>query len=467
MLPSQHHLAHHLRSFTAADATLAAVFAAVVALFAISPMLLERFGYHYAVPGGFPWEKLHPGTIFVMMALGLRIAFANSRAQMASRIFGRDPLILLYLAAVVVAAFHAALVSGNPVTILVDTWVLPALLVLLLDGIRPDVRRGIALTICALMAINAVIAMLEYLTGWHLTPLNFSEAPIDPSQMGSGEPEVQIAFQGWRATALLGHPLENAIVVGAFCLCLASRETRWLPPFIRFPLLGLSLASLVAFGGRVSMVFTILGVVALGLLALARRLASGGIDLRRGMGLVMLGLPLLGGVGLAVAATGFFDRTAARFSEDSGSTNARLVIWDMFTPLSWSDLLLGPDPAVVQITQRLLGIELGIENFWAALVLTYGLIVACGLFAALGLLCWRLVTIGGAAAATMLVFFVTVASTSTSLSSKTTALGLVTLMILVFPREDSVLAEGSGDGRAGNLGRRRGREAVGRSREDA
>ena len=439
MLPSFDHILR-LPRIAPANAAVVATFAAVVVLFGVSPMLLERIGYHYAISGGFPWEKLHPGTILVMIALGCRMAVAERRMHTAARIFGRDPLILVYLVPVLIAAFHAALVSGNPVTILVDTWVLPALLVLLLRGLHPEMRAKLALTVCALMALNGGIALVEYLTGWRLVPLGFSEAPIDFSQMSTGEPGPQIAFQEWRATALLGHPLENAIVTGAFTICLASRAMQWLASSIRFPLLAVSLAALVAFGGRVSLVLATFAVVALGLVSLSRRLASGRVDVTRMMGVALLGVPLLGAGVLAAAASGFFDRAVARFTDDSGSANARLVIWDMFAPLSTSDLLLGPDPAVVQLTQRLLGIELGIENFWAALVLTYGLIVAGGLFAALALLGWRLITIGGSAAAVMLAFFILVASTSTSLSSKTTALGLVTLMILVL----QIRTDGSG-----------------------
>jgi hypothetical protein len=40
----------------------------------------------------------------------------------------------------------------------------------------------------------------------------------------------------WRATALFGHPLENAMLMGAFLICMASRGTAWLGTRLRLGL---------------------------------------------------------------------------------------------------------------------------------------------------------------------------------------------------------------------------------------
>lgn len=403
----------------------ALLIASVVALFSISASLLDHFGYHYETSGGLPWEKFHPGTILAVLAVAARIVSADHPSRTAGRIFGRDTALLVCLAAVGVAAAHALLVSGYPFTALVDTFVLPVLVIILLTDLRPAHRRRLALVVCGLMAANALVALAEYLLGWRLVPL--PPPPYDPLQ-----PDPDGGNLEWRATALLGHPLENAIVTGSAILCLASRAANWLAPAIRFPLLILSLAALVAFGGRAALVLTLLMLAMIVAFHAARHLASGKAVSSRAVALVLLAFLAVSAVAAAVLSSGFLDRFIERFSDDAGSANARIVMWDMFRPFSWTDILLGPDPGVMQLQQHLLGIELGIESFWVALTLTYGLIVACVLFCALAIIAWRLVVLRGPGAGVVLLLYFAVASTSTSLSSKTTGLALVTALILLW-----------------------------------
>ncbi len=407
-----------------ADASLAATFACAVALCGMSEALLDKLGVHYTRSGGLPWEKFHPGTILAVAALAARIASAERPSGAVRRILRREPAMLFFLFTVGVAACHAVLVSGNPVTGLVDTFVLPALLVLLVEDLREDLRRRLAALVCVCIGLNACIGLAEFVFDWRLVSVEIPEGAYDPTDY-----HMQAAID-WRATALLGHPLQNAVITGAFILCIASSGCRWMPIALRVPLAAVSLLSMAAFGGRASLVLTVLGLVAFALWAAARHLASGGEPPRRGVALGLVAARFLVAGAVLAAGSGFFDKLADRFVNDAGSAKARLVMWDMFDPLSWTDILFGPDPAVVQLTQHLLGIDLGIESFWVAMTLYYGLIGASGLFIGLGVFTWRLISARRRGAAPVLLFYFAVASTSTGLSSKTTGLALVTLMIL-------------------------------------
>lgn len=405
-----------------ADAALALMFACAIALCGMSEALLDRLGLHYTRSGGLPWEKFHPGTILAALALAARIA-SFEHAEAARGFLRRERALLIFLLAVLIAALHAVFVSGNPVTGLVDTFVLPVLLVLLIDDLRPDLRRRLAVVLCVCVGLNACIGLSEFLFDWRLVPAAVSD-PYDPTDY-----RAQAAID-WRATALLGHPLQNAVVTGAFILCLASGGCRWLPTGIRILLVTVATLSMAAFGGRASLVLTVAGLVAFAGGAAARHLLSGRRLPHRRLALAFIAAPFLAMGVVLVIESGIFSKLIERFVDDQGSAKARVVMWDMFDPLSWTDILFGPDPAVVRTTQRLLGIELGIESFWVAISLDYGLIVASGLFLGLGLLSWRLIASRRPGAASVLLFYFAVASTSTGLSSKTTGLGLVTLMVL-------------------------------------
>lgn len=421
-----------------ADIALALTYVSITSLLVKSGTLLEHLGYHYIKPGGFPWEKFHPGTLIACCALAARILAANDVKAETRRLLASDPLISLYLLSLVIAAAHAVVITKNPVSGLVDTFLLPVILFALTKDLDPRIRRSLALLICAFMAGNACIALAEYLTGWRLVPVVVDFRIPEPGQAPDpdADPGALVALFDWRATALLGHSLENALVTGALILCLASPGTRWLRPMFRFPLLALSLLALVAFGGRSSLVLAIAGALLFGIAAAARKLAAGTSISRRGTALALFSIPIVCSVAWVAVESGFFDRLVSRFVEDSGSAAARIQMWDMFQPLTTWQILLGPDPDVLRLQQHLLGLELGIESFWIGLTLAYGLIIATLMFIGLALLAVRIVLSSGPGASAILIYFFLNASTSTSLSSKTTTFGLVILLILVLLQKD-------------------------------
>lgn len=422
-----------------ADIALLLTYVSITSLFVKSATLLEHMGYHYITPGGFPWEKFHPGTILACCALLVRILAADDVKAEARRLLVSDPLMALYVTAIFIAAAHAVLISKNPATGLVDTLLLPVILLALTKDLDPRIRRSLGLMACAIMGLNACVGLVEFLSGWRLVPVAPAgfvmpdpSRPLDPdANMG-----VLAALSDWRSTALLGHPLENAFMTGTIMLCLAAPGARWISPLVRFPLMGLSLVAMAAFGGRSSLVLSVLGMALFGAIAVARHLAAGAAIPKRGAALMLFALPIACALIFVVAQAGFFDKFIMRFIEDSGSAEARIYMWQMFEPFTVTQILLGPDPEVARVQQHLIGLDLGIESFWIGLTLAYGLIVASMLFIGLGLLAWRVVTISGPGAAAIMVYYFVNASTSTSLSSKTTTFGLVVLLVVLILQAD-------------------------------
>jgi hypothetical protein len=86
--------------------------------------------------------------------------------------------------------------------------------------------------------------------------------------------------------------------------------------------------------------------------------------------------------------------------------------------------------------QRLEGLEFGVESFWLAFALSYGLVMTTVLIVGLAAFVVSIVQLSGRGAVPVFLFFFAVASTSTSLSSKTTGFGILTMLILLVLRRD-------------------------------
>ena len=193
---------------------------------------------------------------------------------------------------------------------------------------------------------------------------------------------------------------------------------------------------MVTFGSRVSLSLTLLftGLLTLRRIAifLMRRERLG----RNAAILAVLSVPAFAGVCAYLAEKGFFDPLIERFGNDVGSAATRVTMFEMFRPIHLYDLLFGPDQAVIATWQRVEGLEFGIESFWVGMPLIYGLVVSVVLFAGLACFCHAIMKMGGRGTAVILLTFFLTASTSASLSGKTPALGMVTIMILLFLRKD-------------------------------
>ena len=188
----------------------------------------------------------------------------------------------------------------------------------------------------------------------------------------------------------------------------------------------------MTFGGRVALGLVVAmsaalwGVRAIRALRVGRRLGL------RWLAAACVLVPIAIGSVLVAIESGLLDKFLDRFVSDDGSAEARVLMWRLFEPLSGFDLVAGPDQDVVKLWQRLQGIELGIESFWAGMPLGYGLAVTAivltgwvGLFAYLS-------KATGRASWWPVLYFMLVASTSAGLASKSVSLGTMVVCALVF-----------------------------------
>jgi hypothetical protein len=138
---------------------------------------------------------------------------------------------------------------------------------------------------------------------------------------------------------------------------------------------------------------------------------------------------------------GIFDKMLLRFSSDKGSAHARYATFDLLSHFDWRELVLGPNPVRASALQNQFGLKYGIEDFWIASIVQFGMIHTILLTIGLvGLFAEILRRASGAAWAIVLLVVV-VAASSVSFSSKNIQLAQFVLLItLLLPRQPRIAA---------------------------
>ena len=425
------------RRVICADLALLATVGAIVGIFALSPVTLEGFGISYVTSGGGVLTKVHPSTLIAVLALVLRCLSTQRPLRTAWRLATDDAGVVLLLGAFAIAVFYALRIAHTPFTPLIDTFVLPALVFLLLRDIDPTIRRALAIIVGLLFCANAVIAITEYLRHWHFIKISVPAGATSDPMRGNATFDWRAELANdWRATALLGHPLSNGLATGAFIMCLAAAGTRWIPLAVKVPIVLLQAVAMLAFGARTALVLSIgstlwlVGSHSLVMVREGRRIGP------RQMALFLVAIAVCVLLASVLADSGFADRMIERFQNDQGSATTRIAMFNLFDPLSWSDILLGPDPDQIATLQRLEGLEFGIESSWVGLVLAYGLVVTLILVTGLAAFARSLLRTAGRGTGFVLAYFFILVSVAATLSTKTTIFAMTVAMVLIFLERD-------------------------------
>ena len=221
----------------------------IVSLLTISGLALTELGWNYGEAGGSALEKMHPGTLLAVATLLMAAAARGNPLTAFLAAFEGQPGIIVYFAGILVLMAHAAFVAGLPFTVFIDTFVLPAIIFLLFQDMPEERRRRLALLVHALFAINAMLGLAEFLLVFRMTPLYV---------------EGEVLEAEWRSSAMLGHPLANAILTGCYMLMLIKGGARDLPAVLRPVAFVLAATGMVVFGGRAATAFVIVATVFLG-----------------------------------------------------------------------------------------------------------------------------------------------------------------------------------------------------------
>ena len=387
----------------------------VLLLLTVSPLALTALGWNYGEAGGSALEKMHPATLVAAALLVMSAAMRGNPLSAFINALGAHPGIIVYAAGILLLMAHAVFVAGLPFTVFIDTFVLPAIMFLLLRDVSEERRKHLAWLIHALFVINSLVGLAEFVFGFRLTPLYV---------------EGEVLEAEWRSSALMGHPLGNALLTGCYMIMLAKGGARDLPRLLRPVVFALAAVGMVVFGGRAATAFLLIFLLCIVLWRAILVLRGGRFDTRKLL-MGMMALPFIAIAVIVVQQTGFFDQFLSRIVDDDGSAGTRIEMFELFKHIGWYDLLLGPDHGQIATLMAQYGLIYGIESFWIAMMLFHGLIVSIAFFACLFVFCREVVRSAGTGALLVFLYFFAVASTSLSLSAKSPIFGIMVMLAFV------------------------------------
>src|ERR1700737_3226999 len=233
---------------------------AVITTFTISSAMLTDWKIHYLTTGGNFYEKFHPATYFTFLAFCLLLVRNTDPIGEINRMFSEAKLILVYLCCWL-ALLVQMLVLERPFTVIIDTFLLPVVLCLVIWRLSPLQRKPLVWELHLTILLNVILGYCEYFSGHRLITLSLGG---DMVVMGE-----------WRSSALLGHPLTASGLVGAYIFALILRPSLCPPVVLRLPLIAFCLGSLMVFGGRTALVTVLLVTGSFAALEIYRILRGG------------------------------------------------------------------------------------------------------------------------------------------------------------------------------------------------
>ncbi|WP_214475163.1 VpsF family polysaccharide biosynthesis protein [Mesorhizobium sp. dw_380] len=413
---------------------------AVALLFGVSGGLLWVVGYNYEGLLGSALTKIHPSTYLFVLLFAWRACLFGNPVGYAVDVADRRPAAALMMVTAIVLLCVVVLRQRPGMAGMIDTYVAPSLVVLMLGEDDERAFARLRAVIHVVMTANALLALFEFATKTLIFPYRFDGA---------------VFVNDLRSTALQGHPLSNATVTAIYVLALLS-GSRSLPTSLRLGLIGLQFAALVTFGGRSAMVVTIvLGGFYLLILGVGK-LRQGRVNLL-GAALGFMLAALLPVAIVLAASYGFFDALLERFVSDNGSANARVEMFELFKHLELRDLIVGPDIDLVESLRRINGLEQGIENPIIRMVIYQGIVFTLLMAFAFALFMREVARHCHPGIWLPMLGWLLLLNTSESIASKTAILTKVVVMALALYRPArAVVGRGAQAGRGAANDKRKG-----------
>ena len=334
----------------------ALLFLALASQISLAGEVLALLGWDLAADAGPAFARFHPGTYLLLMAVGLA-ALRHGNPFYLLDVLAREPRAAACLILALFVVFWDVR-SGFPFTAPIEAFLIPAMFCLMLSEQDGQVGRRLALWMHALMALNAILAL---------------------GQFASVVPRIA-DYDNGRSSGLLGHPLTNGAISALYTVGLAAGGGRDLPRGAAIFALALQLVALPTFGARTATVVAVAGLVFLLALSLARTLIVP--PSRRAVLLALTLAPLSLLVGYVFYELGTFAPLIVRVLDDSGSTNARLVLPTLVHNLTTEQFWFGVPSADIGAIIMREGVEYGIESFWIGTIVLHGVLAASMLWLA-------------------------------------------------------------------------------------
>lgn len=361
--------------------------------------LLENLGIKYVSEGGNPLVKIHISTYILIFTVAIFTLKKGINAPLLNLKELRTSWLISLLCIVLVIFYGLLRFGTSGMAYLVDTMVAPLLAVYLLSQLNNQQKNKLLRLLAYLLFINAVFAIVEFLLGKTMVTVEFS------------------SFSHFRSTALLTHPLNNALITAALAPILMS-HTR-IPYLIYFTVITLAL---FAFGGRAATGIFILGVFIL-VAPKIPAFITAGVRVSKMHFAVIQALAFFASIFtvLVIILTPLGARILSKLHID-GSAQARFDVFIILEQLSPSEWFFGASHSLLNNIAFYIQIDV-IENYIIGWIVSFGIICTALLF----LSCYKLplkIALGKNrnSSRVALVVFILVSLTNNALTTKTPAL---------------------------------------------
>ncbi|BCN25935.1 VpsF family polysaccharide biosynthesis protein [Vibrio alfacsensis] len=369
--------------------------------FFLGGYMLEGMGVKYVSEGGTPLLKIHAYSYIILLAT----VFCTLKEGVKVQLQRLDTLKASWMLSVILVSFvivyGLARYGTSGMAYIIDTFLTPLLFLLLLTRLNADECLRLVSLIAFLLLFNSTIAIVEFISSTRLVDVEFS------------------SFGYFRSSALLTHPLNNALITAGLTLLVFNKSR--IPSIIY---LAITLLAMFAFGGR----------AALGILLAFSLIASipyifgfftYGIDISKQRFAVMLCILYFSIiiVGFVLIESGITERIISKLHID-GSASARFTVFYLLDQLSPNEWLLGASDNLQSAIELYLGISV-IENFIIAWIYKFGLLGMIPLLTMVLLTLYSLSLKSRGLAYFSVLIFLIVSTSNNSLSTKTPALLLM------------------------------------------
>jgi hypothetical protein len=378
----------------------------ILARLLLSSWLLDSW-YPYSAAGGELYYKIHPGTVIAVSGFTLLVV-VKGVPKILGDLWTRQRPALIYLTSVLAVSLTSIMFHGvSGTAYLVDTFLAAGIYPVILWYVEAERALRIAAMAFAVVGINAGVAIGEYVGGFHLLPQPFN-------------------YGFFRASALFGHPLTNALLTTT-CM-FAALVMPWRAQ-VKVGYLTLLMLSLFAFAARGAL-FVSAAAIMIAILAFPYYTRTGRRNQLLMLPLAMIGVAIVSIVLLGVLfGTEFGDAIASRMASDA-STEARFASLQVVRQFSTHELLLGSDSESLAYQLDLAGVPI-VENFWAAMLLSLGIPLLLIMVIATALLLTPYLRRTSFYLQLQLLVFIAVASTNNSLSAKNCSLVLLVVLLAI------------------------------------
>lgn len=328
----------------------------VFSAFFLGAYLLESLGVQYVSKGGSPLLKIHIYSYIIMIGVCVFLLKYGFKGYLEALGDYRSAWLTSFFCISFVICYGLYSQGLSGMAYLVDLIFSPLLVVPLVMSLTCVQKELILRLLAYLILFNACIAILEFSIGRSMIPVEFS------------------SFSHFRSSALLTHPLNNALITASLTMLLMDR-TR-LPAIMYFFIV---LMALFAFGGRGS---TAIFLIAFSIMTLPniKDFLTKGIHISK----LTFALYQIGFVVAFIAAvcvlvmTPIGDRILSKLYVD-GSAQARFDVFILLEQLSFSEWVFGASESIEDNIKFFIGINV-IENYLIGWVVNFGLVGSIPLF---------------------------------------------------------------------------------------